>query len=154
MLDAQAKVSELGLADRVRFWGQRMDVAERLANAQVAVLITNWEGFPRSILEAMRAGLPVVSSAVGGIAESVLDGESGFVVPQGDVDALRERLKQLLIDPGLRARMGRSGRERYEQHFTLAHTVEKTLAVYRDITAAPPIRSRPSGRIATKTERP
>lgn len=149
LLDAQAMASGLGLAGRVRFWGQRMDVAERLADAQVAVLISNWEGFPRSILEAMRAGLPVVSSAVGGIAESVRDGETGFVVAQGDVDALRQRLKQLLDDPGLRARMGRGGRERYERHFTLDHTIEKTLAVYRDITAAPPVCSHPSGQIAT-----
>jgi glycosyltransferase involved in cell wall biosynthesis len=152
--NAQAMVSDLGLAGRVRFWGQRMDVAERLAEAQVAVLITNWEGFPRSILEAMRAGLPVVSSAVGGIGESVREGETGFIVAQGDEGALRQRLKQLLDDPQLRARMGRSGRERYEGHFTLEQTVEKTLAVYRDITSAGPVRSRPSGQIATKPERP
>jgi glycosyltransferase involved in cell wall biosynthesis len=150
---AQAMVSDLGLAERVRFWGQRMDVAERLSESQVALLITNWEGFPRSILEAMRAGLPVVSSAVGGIGESVRDGETGFVVAQGDVDGLRQRLKQLLDDPGLRARMGRSGRERYERHFTLDHTVEKTLAVYRDLTAVPSVRSRPRGQIATRPGR-
>jgi glycosyltransferase involved in cell wall biosynthesis len=104
-----------------------------LAQAQVALLITNWEGFPRSILEAMRAGLPVVSSDVGGIAESVQEGGSGFLISQGDVEALRRRLERLLTDSDLRARMGQSGRQRYERHFTLAHTVEKTLEIYRDI---------------------
>ncbi len=153
---AEAMARQLGLTDRVRFWGQRMDVAERLAEAQVALLITNWEGFPRSILEAMRAGLPVVSSEVGGVSESVVDGETGFVVPQGDVQAVRQRLSQLLADAALRTRMGRSGRERYEQHFTLAHTVEKTLAVYGQIAAVSPFRSRVDGlgQIATKVERP
>lgn len=131
LAEARAMVRDLGLVERVQFWGQRMDVAQRLAEAQVALLITNWEGFPRSILEAMRAGLPVVASAVGGIAESVQDGETGFVVPWADVEVLRERLGQLLADPGLRATMGRKGRERYEAHFTLDHTVEKTLTVYQ-----------------------
>ena len=153
--EAQALASRLGLGERIRFWGQRMDVAERLSQAQVAVLITNWEGFPRSILEAMRAGLPVVSSAVGGIAESVLEGQTGFVVAQGDVAALEQRLRLLLNDPGLRARMGRSGRERYERHFTLDHTIEKTVAVYRDIAfQAAPSRAPGGGQIATKPERP
>jgi glycosyltransferase involved in cell wall biosynthesis len=135
----------LGLAERIQFWGQRMDVAARLAEAQVALLISNWEGFPRSILEAMRAGLPVISSAVGGTAESVQDGETGFTIRRGDVESLRQRVKQLLGDPDLRARMGRSGRKRYEQHFTLSHTVEKTLAVYREIVPAAPFRSDGAG---------
>jgi glycosyltransferase involved in cell wall biosynthesis len=153
--EAEAMVRDLGVAQRVRFWGQRMDVAQRLAEAQVAVLITNWEGFPRSILEAMRAGLPVVSSDVGGIAESVRDGETGFVVPRGDAEALQHRLKELLHDPGLRTRMGASGRERYEKNFTLDHTVEKTLTVYREIAAASPVRSRVNGSSpAAKVERP
>jgi glycosyltransferase involved in cell wall biosynthesis len=119
----EALTRQLGLRGRIQFWGQRMDVEARLAQAQVALLITNWEGFPRSILEAMRAGLPVVSSAVGGIAESVRNG-------------LRQRLKELLDDPGLRLRMGRSGRELYEQRFTLTHTVERTFAIYAEVTDA------------------
>lgn len=123
----------LGLAARIQFWGQRIDVDARLAEAQVALLITNWEGFPRSILEAMRAGLPVVSTAVGGIPESVQDGENGFTVPRGDVAALRDRLLQLLEDPELRSRMGRKGREHYERYFTLQHTVDRTLAVYQEL---------------------
>jgi glycosyltransferase involved in cell wall biosynthesis len=123
----------LGLRDRIRFLGQVLDVEARLAKAQVFLLITNWEGFPRSILEAMRAGLPVVASAVAGIEEAVLDGETGFVVRRGDAETLRSRVEQLLLDAGLRQRLGANGRKRYEQEFTLARTVEGTLAVYRSV---------------------
>ena len=98
--------ASLGLEDRVHFLGQRMDVDRILANAQVGLLITNWEGFPLSILEAMRANLPVVASGVGGVSESVTDGVTGFVVPQGDVEVLRDRLRRLLSDPALRASLG------------------------------------------------
>ena len=145
LADAQKLAERLGLAGRIRFWGQRMDVDARLAEAQVALLITNWEGFPRSILEAMRAGLPVVASAVGGIAESVRDGETGFTVAKGDVEGLRGRLQQLLADPELRQRMGHHGRQRYERHFTLSHTVEKTLAIYRELVPATPLHLAASG---------
>ncbi|MBA3445963.1 MAG: glycosyltransferase family 4 protein [Gemmatimonadales bacterium] len=131
--EAKALSQRLGLLDRIQFWGQRMDVDARLSQVQVALLITNWEGFPRSILEAMRAGLPVVASAVGGIAESVRNGETGFTVPQGDVEALRLRLKQLLDDCQLRVSMGRKARELYERAFTLGHTVDRTLAVYKEV---------------------
>jgi len=123
----------LGFHDRIRFIGQVLDVEARLAEAQAFLLISNWEGFPRSILEAMRAGLPVVASAVGGISESVHDGECGFLVQRGDVDGLRSRIEQLLLDPGLRERMGANGRNLYERDFTLARTVENTLAVYRGV---------------------
>jgi glycosyltransferase involved in cell wall biosynthesis len=153
---AQAHARQLGLSDRVRFWGQRMDVAERLAEAQVSVLSTNWEGFPRSILEAMRAGLPVVASAVGGIAESVQDGKNGFVVPRADAAVLGHRLKQLLVDPSLRVQMGRNGRQRYEQYFTLDHTVEKTLAIYHQTVARHQLRSHANdrGKVPSKAEQP
>ena len=130
-----ALCSELGVSERVHFSGQVLDVETRLADAQVFLLISNWEGFPRSILEAMRAGLPVVASAVGGIEESVHDGETGFVVPRGNVDTLRARIEQLFLDPALRQRLGAHGRERYERYFTLPHTVDGTFAVYRDVLA-------------------
>ncbi|MGH7498787.1 MAG: glycosyltransferase family 4 protein [Gemmatimonadales bacterium] len=128
-----ALCTELGLGERVRFWGQLLDVETRLAEAQVFFLMSNWEGFPRSILEAMRAGLPVVASSVGGIEESVHDGETGFVVPRGDVESLRARIEQLLRDAELRRRLGANGRALYERYFTLAHTVEGTLAVYHQV---------------------
>lgn len=136
MPQMRSLATELGMIDRVRFLGQRTDVDQILANAQASLLATNWEGFPRSILEAMRAGLPVVASSVAGIDESVRDGETGYLVPRGGVDLLRDRVRRLLSDPALRVRLGTNGRAYYEQHFTLAHTVRNTLAVYRDIVAA------------------
>ncbi len=131
--ETEALAATLGIADRVRFLGQRMDVAEILAGAQISLLVTNWEGFPLSILEAMRAGLPVIASAVGGVEESVRDGETGFSVPRGAVDHLRDRIGRLLADPALRAQMGTRGRTGFEQQFTLEHSVMKTLAVYAEV---------------------
>jgi glycosyltransferase involved in cell wall biosynthesis len=137
----QAQAAELGLANRIHFLGQRRDVDELLARAQVSVLATNWEGFPLSILEAMRAGLPVVATDVAGIAESVQDGDTGYLVPRGDVAVLQDRLRRLLLDAALRTRMGANGRARFEQHFTLPLFVQNTLAVYQEVAggrATPP----------------
>lgn len=130
--EMQALAGALGLENRVRFLGQRTDVDRILSEAQISLLATNWEGFPLSILESMRAGLPVIASGVGGIGESVRDGESGYLVRRGDVEQLRERIDRLLRSPDLRVRMGASGRVRFEQDFTLAHSVNRTLAVYQD----------------------
>jgi glycosyltransferase involved in cell wall biosynthesis len=142
MGETEALARELGLNGRVHLLGQRNDVDQRLAAAQVALLVTNWEGFPLSILEAMRAGLPVVASDVGGVAESVRDGESGYLVPRADVTQLRDRIERLLTDPGLRAKLGASGRERFVRDFTLDVSVARTLAVYRDTLAAVRTRTR------------
>ena len=123
----------LGLRDRVEFLGERQDVAKILATSDVFALPTNWEGFPLSILEAMRAGLPVVASDVGGVSEAVVDGETGFHVPRGDVAAFRERLDWLLRRPSIRQQMGSAGRRRYEAEFTLDAMTHGTLAVYRSV---------------------
>jgi glycosyltransferase involved in cell wall biosynthesis len=70
------------------------------------------------------------------VAESVRDGESGYLVPRADVTQLRDRIERLLTDPELRARLGASGRERFVRDFTLDVSVARTLAVYRDALAA------------------
>jgi glycosyltransferase involved in cell wall biosynthesis len=133
MAQTRDLAASLGIAERVRFLGQRMDVDRLLAAAHISVLATNWEGFPLSILEAMRAGLPMVASDVGGVSESVRDGATGYLVPPGHVGALRDRLRSLLTDSGLRARMGAAGREVYEREFTLDRSVSRTLEVYRKV---------------------
>jgi glycosyltransferase involved in cell wall biosynthesis len=130
--EAESQAAALGISDRVRFWGSRRDVAERLADSQVFLLLSEREGFPLSILEAMRAGLPVVASAVGGIPEAVEDGVTGFLIPARDPETLRDRVERLLADPALRRRLGADGRKRYEREFTLNHSFSKTLAVYKD----------------------
>lgn len=134
---AEALADSLGVRERIRFLGQRRDVAQLLGRAQISLLVSNWEGLPLSILESMRAGLPVIASAVGGVAESVEDGETGFLVPQGGIEQLRDRLGRLLGDPELRVRLGASGRRRYEQQFTLDEMVRKTLTVYQDVLGFP-----------------
>lgn len=127
------RVDELGLRSRVSFLGFRRDVDRILATAQLFVLTSRSEAFPRSILEAARAGLPTIASDVGGIREAVLDGQTGFVVPAGDRGALRARLDQLIGDGSLRAEMGRRARARFEEHFTLEHMVTRTVEVYEDL---------------------
>ena len=133
----EALTEEVGIGDRVQFLGARNDVAELLASSQVFLLISKWEGFPRSILEAMRAGLPVVATDVAGVRESVLHAESGFLIPRGDDDLVRQRIAELIADPTLARRMGDAGRRRYEEHFTFDAMLEKTCAIYEDALGRP-----------------
>jgi glycosyltransferase involved in cell wall biosynthesis len=83
----------------------------------------------------MRAGLPVVASAVGGVDEAIRDGDNGFLVPRGDLEVLRSRLERLLTDASLRVQMGRRGRARFENEFTLDRTVSRTLDVYQGVVS-------------------
>ncbi|ADN02510.1 glycosyl transferase, group 1 family [Spirochaeta thermophila DSM 6192] len=124
----------LGIGDRVEFLGFCEDVEGVLASSQIFVLASRWEGFPISILEAMRAGLPVVASDVGGCREAVVEGETGYLVPRGDHMVLAERLRELILDPGKRERMGRAGRERFLAHFTFDHMMELLLDLYKELT--------------------
>ena len=135
------EAEQLGVANRVDFLGRRWDVAQLLSRAHIFAFPTNGEGLPLSILEAMRAGLPVVASNVGGVSEAVVNGETGFLVETGDEEGFHRRLVDLLDDPSLRRRMGAAGRARYESRFTLRHMLDKTMAVYemaaRGLRASP-----------------
>jgi len=129
----EAEVCRLNLRNRVEFLGERRDVAQILSACHIFALPTRWEGFPLSILEAMRAGLPVVASDVGGVAEAVIDSKTGFLAPCGDEFAFRARLRELIERPALRGKMGAAGRRRYETEFTLESMLRKTLAVYQEV---------------------
>lgn len=126
-------VNEIGIAERVNFLGFCDNIAEILAEAHIFTLVSNWEGFPRTIIEAMRAGLPVVASDVGGVAEAVIDGNNGYLIPRGDVEVLRNRLQKLVEDEKLRREMGYLARQRYESEFTFQHMFEKTFEVYEKV---------------------
>lgn len=123
----------LGIADRVEFPGDRDDVSRLLSRADVFVLASKLDNLPISILEAMRAGLPVIASNVGGISELVVHGETGLLVPPFAVTPMVQALSELLVDPGRRARLGWCGRRRYEKNFSLSQMIERTRAVYIDV---------------------
>lgn len=123
---------ELGLGGEVNFLGAVNNVSQILAGVNIFVLISNWEGFPISILEAMRAGLPVIASDVGGVREAVVDGETGFLVKRGNLVMLQNRLRELMNNPELRRKMGEAGRKRYLEHFTVERMLDQTLQVYEN----------------------
>lgn len=129
----ELEARRLGIQERVAFLGERRDIPELLSQNHVFVLATNWEGFPLSILEAMRAGLPVVSTDVGGVREAIIPGETGFVLPDNDPQTWCACLQSLLDSPALRQRLGDAARARYESLFTLSGMARQTLAVYRSI---------------------
>ena len=126
----EAAIDRLGLHDRVVLAGTRDDVAQRLAAAQLFVLSSRREGFPITVVEAMRAGLPVIASDVGGIGEAVAHGETGALVPAGDVPAMRDALRGLLEAPAARERCGAAGRARYEAAFGFEQHYARIWAVY------------------------
>jgi len=134
----ERKARELGVAERVEFLGDRSDVARLLRAADIFALPTNWEGFPISILEAMRAGLPIVASDVGGVREAVVDGVNGFLLERGDSAGFRRALERLLTDESLRARMARESRRMFEENFTASHMFRKTFRIYRRTISARP----------------
>lgn len=133
LTETVAQAITLGISHRVSFLGQRTDVNEILSVADVLVLASNSEGLPISILEGLRAGLPVVATDVGGVRDCVHDGGNGMVVPRGDLNSLRSALSSLVETPSLRTRMGAQGRKLYEQRFTAAEMVSKTHRVYEQV---------------------
>jgi glycosyltransferase involved in cell wall biosynthesis len=137
MAEIEAKARDLGLSERTSFLGDRSDISDLLRAASIFALPTNWEGFPLSILEAMRASLPIVASDVGGVSEAVIDGENGFLTPRGDVAAFTTSLERLLNEAPLRDRMALNSRRMFEQRFTAEHMFRKTFNVYRQAVSVP-----------------
>jgi glycosyltransferase involved in cell wall biosynthesis len=123
--------ARLGVADRLRITGWTGDPRSHLPAFDVFALPSRWEGMPLGILEAMHAGLPVVASDVGSVAETVSDGETGLLVAPDDAEALRESLAGLLADRPRRARMGERGRLAAIERFTDAAMARRYEAVYR-----------------------
>lgn len=123
----------------VSFPTSGMEVMGLLSQADVGVLMTDptraREGLSNSILEYMAAGLPVVCGDGGGNPEVVLDGVNGYIIPQGDREALTDRLRHLRRNPEIRERMGAAGKERVLSEFSVATMVERMLAVYDEALA-------------------
>ena len=115
----RALTAELGLEGRVRMLGLRKDVPRLLAAADIALLTSISEGIPLTLIEAMAAGLPVVSTNVGGVAEIVVDRQTGLLAPSGDDAALAEAIALLVGNAEARRRLGALGRERARELFSV-----------------------------------
>jgi len=124
--------ASLGIAQRVAFEGWQSDARDFLTTFDVFVLPSRFEGFPLVLLEAMLAGLPVVATDVGSVAEAVQDGETGLLVPPDDVQALNEALHTLLDDPDLRRKLGDAGRARALE-FSPARMAREFEALYAEV---------------------
>jgi glycosyltransferase involved in cell wall biosynthesis len=120
----------------VEYWGRREDIADVLRTAAISCLPTHLpEGVPKSLIESAACGLPIVTTDVPGCRELVADGVNGFVVALHDVEALVTALRTLLNDPTLRLRMGKAGRARVLEEYSLPRVVEEHLAVYQELLA-------------------
>jgi glycosyltransferase involved in cell wall biosynthesis len=120
-----------GLDAKVELLGARDDVRDLLASSDIFVLSSRCEGHPISILEAMAAGLPVVATNVGGVAESVVHGQTGVLVPAGEVAALAAALRLLVEDEQLRRRLGAAGRARARELFDVPRFRAAHLELYQ-----------------------
>ena len=111
------------------------ELAPLYERAAVVAVPSHREGFGVACAEAMAHGRPVVASAVGGLLDLVVDGETGLLVPPRDVAALRAALERLLGDADLRRRLGEAGRERIREHFTWPAVTDATVQAYEDALA-------------------
>jgi glycosyltransferase involved in cell wall biosynthesis len=130
MIDA---VRRQDLGRYVMFLGQRDDVPELMAAADVFALASRFEGLPLAILEAMAAGLPVVATRVCGTAEAVRHGLTGLLVEPGRPAALATALVDVLTKPEWAARLGERGRIRARRCFSVDRMARRTLALYDDV---------------------
>jgi glycosyltransferase involved in cell wall biosynthesis len=133
--DLRARVAAEGLADQVRFLGQRDDIPTLLAAADLFVLPSLFEGLPLVALEAMAAGLPVVGTRVCGTAEAVADGVTGRLVDPQDGAALAAGILEVLAQPDRGARWGAAGRRRVAAHFRADQMAAATARIYEELVS-------------------
>jgi glycosyltransferase involved in cell wall biosynthesis len=131
-----AHVRDLGLEGSVHLLGWRDEASKLMPAADVVSLTSRWEGMPYTLLEAMASGRPVVATAVNGCPEIIVDGGTGFLVPPGDTAAWAGRVVDLLSDPAMAAAMGRRGRARVEERFSLQGVVACVESLYQRVAEA------------------
>lgn len=135
--ELERAAERLGLHERVRFLGARLDIPELLAASDVFVLPSLYEGLPIALLEAMAAGRPVVATKIGGTDEVVSDGISGLLVPPRDPAAIASAVQRLLDDPQLQERLADAGRAAVTQAFSAGDMVRRVTDLYDLLSDVP-----------------
>ena len=129
--DLEARARTLGIADRVRFLGERSDIETLLPAMDVFALSSREEGIPNALLEAMAASRPSVATAVGGTPEVLTDGETGWLVPPASPDALAAALEQAIGDRAEAARRGAAAGRAAEEKLSIDTMARRHEAFYR-----------------------
>jgi glycosyltransferase involved in cell wall biosynthesis len=124
---------ELGVAGTVTFLGYRPDSFDFIRSVDMGAQASDYEGSPQSVLEFLEAAKPVVVTAVGGVPDMVRDGETGYLVPPRDPEALADGLARLLRDPGRAAAMGAAGQDLRRTEFTMDGMISQTEALYEEL---------------------
>lgn len=119
-----------GVADRIQFVGLAANVAVELSRIDVLLLLSDTEGTPRAVVEAMAARVPVVATEVGGVPDLVADQVDALLVAPGDVAAAAAAVHRVVADPALAERLARSAFHRYQNEFTVERMRDSVLAVY------------------------
>ncbi len=130
---ARARAKHLGLERSLLFPGWREDSAEILAAADIFTLTSLWEGLPRSLVEAIKTGLPSVCYKTDGVTDLLYDGANGFVVAQGDLDTFCLRVKELIENPVLRAAMAGKAAGADLSEFDIDYMVRQQEALYTEL---------------------
>jgi len=130
LYNLQNLVDALGINNHVKFLGVRNDLPDLLAAADSILMPSLNEGFPRTAIEAMAAGKPIVATRVGGTPEAIIDGKTGILVPAKDIRAMAKALISLIDDPLLRNRLGTAGAELARENYSINNYVNRLDEVY------------------------
>lgn len=129
----KALARSCGVLERVSFLGDRRDVAELLEVHDIGVLVSDYEGMPLSVLEYMRAGIPVVASRVGGVSEMIRNGVSGILLNRNDEQSLAEAIESLRANRTDAEHLGAEARRRFEERFDSRLMTARVRKVYEDL---------------------
>ena len=126
-------VKKNNLESRIHFFGSMESIEEPLSHAHIFALLSDYEGLPLSILEAMQSGLPIVASDVGGVKEAVTNSENGYLIKNEDEELLLFRLSQLILNSTLRKEMGKRSKVLFQEKFTFERMLLHTTEVYAKV---------------------
>jgi glycosyltransferase involved in cell wall biosynthesis len=127
----QQQVQQLGLGSHIHFLGNRKDIPDLLAASDYFVLPSLWEGLPMALIEAMASGIPVLATCVSGSQQVVASGETGVLVPPGDVEQLRQAMAEMIANPERAKQMGQAGSAHVEARFGAGKQADEHLALYQ-----------------------
>lgn len=133
---SEALARQLGISDRVVFAGWRSDIDKVYADTDITVLTSDNEGTPVCLIESLSAGVPVVSTDVGGVRDVVFDGRNGYLAPKGDAEALAAAVEKLIQSPDERARMGINGKVDAAERHSFSRLSDDIVSVYRQLFRA------------------